>query len=263
MNALSNWASQHVRMARFLIAIIELLNCLLGLTLGAGLWTTDVLPDTASAMPLHSLTLLLIGAVFYLRFLYLTNSHTSYEAQLRMKRWCMVGLFYLNFLLYALLGGLWAHRTTVFHPSGALGSYHRVEAVRDSIGPAKGLKQERMPVSISARKDPSLTMTRIGYGLLFLLSLGLAYVAMFLACSLACSGQGFFAVVVLLLATGIVGTGLYFLGRAFTPDMKLYREMTTAERKREGRRLRRSWLLGVLLLIVLPLFVNTVNSLFY
>ena len=259
MDAMARWAASHYRIASVLIVFLELANSLFGLTLGAGLWTTEVLPITASAMPLHSLTILLIGAVVYIRLVHITHEDEPPVARKRIKRWCMVGLFYLNFLLYGLLGGLWAQRTTVFHPSGGVGSYHRVEGARDTIAPGGYQRVERTPVPVSARKNPSLTLTRIGYGLLFLLSLGIAYVAAALSCSLICSGQGFLAAFVILLGTGALGAGIYFLGRAFTPDLKLYREMTTDERKREGRRLRRSWLVGIVSLLVSFLLGAAVN----
>jgi hypothetical protein len=41
---------------------------------------------------------------------------------------------------------------------------------------------------------------------------------------------------VLLLSTGILAGGFYFLGRGIDKNMKPYKEMTRDERKRESRR---------------------------
>jgi uncharacterized membrane protein len=57
-------------------------------------------------------------------------------------------------------------------------------------------------------------------------------------------------VLVILLGLGVLAGGFYFLGRVFDKRMKLFKEMTKAERRREGRRYGRT-VLGTVLAVAL------------
>jgi hypothetical protein len=235
-----------------LIICIELVNAAIGTALGASAWDHFSRPQASSGGFLQVNIILLICLVFFIR--YFTQTFVKSR---RHKRLYIYALFCLNFIAYILVGGIGAERVSTFHPSGGLGSKEvRSVYMYDWTKPAPAVapSQERAPVPASARRGSSLGGTRVGYFFLFILGLILAYGAAAIACNLACSGYGVGAVMVLLLGTGILAAGIYFLGRALDRNLKLYRDMTREERKREGRRYRRTWLgvaigLGLLFLL--------------
>ncbi len=78
------------------------------------------------------------------------------------------------------------------------------------------------------------TGLKLAYVALFLLSIGLSILSIYLFCSLACAGYGFFAVLTLLLGHGVLSGGFYFLFKAFEKSpVKRFKEMTKSERKKE------------------------------
>ncbi len=264
MKRISIWAHRHTLPAISLIILFETINALIGLTLGAGIWSAGLPIGLTSPWFLHGLVALLVGAAAGMQ------DYGKIVGQLsrRMKHAGLFGVFTLNLCLFIACGAIWAERSQTLHPSGGLGSYSRIEAGRDS-GRAvsategdyvreKALRQQKKAGvfrNVLRRDDTpagkDLTGTRIGYIFLFLLDLTLAYFSVPLACGLLCAEKAFLAALVFLLGTGVLSGGIYFLIRALKPDLKLYRDMTRDERKREGRRYFRTWLAtlgGVVLL---------------
>jgi hypothetical protein len=94
---------------------------------------------------------------------------------------------------------------------------------------------------------------RIGYVLLFALSLFLTYFMTGLACAIACSGSSFLAFIVFLLGLGFLAGGIYFLGRALEKRVKKRSDMTPDERRRTGRRFWMSWLVLIGITVLLAL----------
>ncbi|GAA4469287.1 hypothetical protein GCM10023189_56100 [Nibrella saemangeumensis] len=215
---------------------------MLGLLLGAGAWGPLFQRPGTTACYLQVIIVLLISVVLYIRYVYY-----SAEQRPRSRQRYTYALFVANFLLYITLGGIGAERAAVFHPSGSVGGSKEVRY--ETTGQTKSAnradtislahKDERKPSG--TRQEGDRTGTRIGYILLFLAGLVLAYGAAAISCELACAGYGFASVMVLLLGTGILAGGLYFFGRAVDRNMKRYRDMTRDERKREKRRFFRTW----------------------
>ncbi|WP_143092690.1 hypothetical protein [Arsenicibacter rosenii] len=264
MNRISIWAHRHALPAIGLIILFETLNALLGVTIGAGVWTAEQPAAGLSPWVLHGLVALLVGVAAGMQ------DYGKIVGQLsrRMKHAGLFGAFTLNLCVFMACGAIWAERSQTLHPSGGLGSYSRIETISDS-GRAvrttendyvreKALRQEKKANvfrTLLRRDDPpagkDLTGTRIGYIFLFLLGLTLAYFSVPLACGLLCAEKAFLAALVFLLGTGVLSGGIYFLIRALKPDLTLYRDMARDERKREGRRYLRTWLAtlgGVVLL---------------
>ncbi|GAA4418240.1 hypothetical protein GCM10023187_51470 [Nibrella viscosa] len=254
---LAQWAYHHPVSARILLITLELTNAALGLLLGANAWADVFRNGTPPAGLLATMTILLAGAVYWIRFIYFTAGRP-----LRSKHHYQYALFVANFLLYTTLGGIGAQRAEVFHPSGSVGGSKEVryEATNPTSPAAPETSDHRVErPEAKAPTDSDRTATRVGYVLLFLAGLVLAYGAAALACNLACAGYGFASVMVLLLGTGILAGGAYFFGRAVDKNMKFYRDMTPEERKREKRRFFRTWG-GVLIALILFWLIAFVSA---
>lgn len=245
---LSRWASRHVPFAIGLIVLIEVINAVNGLTLGATL-LADV-----NAAGLHGATALLVGLAVGVRWWYRVG-----PGGYAFRRWCLFGAFLSNFLLCGLFGGLLGgslvpRSPAPGAPTGAWG-YRRVEIRSDTlvrtdvVRPAESSTAVRKSVRANAH-----TGKKVLFVALFVLSLFLTYFTLALACNIACSGYGFLAIVVFLLGLGFPAGGIYFLGRATDNPFKTRQEMTSAERRRTGRRFWLSWallagLVGLIFLI--------------
>jgi hypothetical protein len=247
---LSRWAFRNPIPARLSLLLIELLNAAVGTLLGACLWEEFFSATLASGTYLQLLLLWLLALVFFVR-------GRAQREQQGTRRLLLYALFCCNFAAYTLSGAIGAQRVGVFHPSGGLGSKEvRVVEVYDITKPGPLVSETQAgqgtrPAQTRTERDRS--GTRFGYFLLFLLGLALAYSSAYLACSLSCSGYGLGAVLVVLLGTGILAGAFYFLGRALDKNMRLFKEMKPEERKREGRRYRRTWLGVVVSLALLTL----------
>lgn len=243
MKNISQWASQHAPFAIALIILCEVINGVNGVVLGAAWFNT--LPVAA----LHLGVALLIGVVMGIRIMARSGGDNF-----RIRRWYLLGAFFSNFLLFGLLGGLMAPRSGPHDvPTGAWGS-RRIEKRASTLIRADSLPATKPAViSREGRRSDETKDGRLGYVLLFLLSLPLMYVSTGLACSLSCSGYGFFAAIVLVLGLGFLAGGIYFLGRASKKQPAKLRDMTPAERRRTGRRFWLSWgiLTGIFALLLL------------
>jgi len=97
------------------------------------------------------------------------------------------------------------------------------------------------------------TGKRVVYFLLFLLSLVLTYFMAVMACSLACSGYGVVAILVLLLGQGVLGSGIYFFLKIFRKGyIKKWKELDIKEKKKERKRY---WLTLLISGLALWLFI--------
>lgn len=252
---LAAYANRHPRFAAGLIIFSELTNAAIGLMLGSALLANQSGP---------SLSLVLIGLmgvrVAFQRYRSARLFDLPLGERFSFQKNSFAFLFLINFLAYGLAGGISGR--AVLHPEPAVSvagenfrSYAETSQ-KDTLITSSSTKPTRPSVAHSDEK-PSAG-TKIGYVLLFAVGVFLSFGAAGLACRLACANQGILAVFVILLGLGILAGGVYFLGRALTPDMKRYKDMTKAERKREGRRYFRillatvgvtlaSFLLGVLL----------------
>ncbi|GAB3335965.1 hypothetical protein GCM10027299_45520 [Larkinella ripae] len=250
-DALSAFASQHQRAAAGLIILSEFTNAAIGITVGSSLLARQ--PGWYLAA---LLTGLIAVRVVLCRYVELRLPDLVSGPRFRFQKHSYFSLFFINFLAYTVAGGISGR--TVLHPepSVSVASERSVtyRETKDSLTLAALPNQTS--VVPTADGNPQ-TGTKIGYILLFLASLALSYGASGLACRLACSNQGFLAVFVLLLATGILAGGLYFLGRALTKNMKPYREMTKDERKREGRRYFRT-LLGTVAVFAVSFLLGAI-----
>lgn len=243
MKNLSQWASRHAPLAIALIIGCEVVNGFNGFILGAAL--LDMLPVAG----LHAGVAVLVSLAVGVRLLARTGG-----GDFNFRRACLFGAFLGNFLLFGLLGGLTAPRPQSHDvPTSAWGS-RRIESRTDTLVRPDSLR----PVKASAvvqerRKSDKQGGKRVGFVLLFVLSLFLMYFTTGLACGILCAGYGFFAAIVFLLGLGFLAGGIYFLGRVAEKPVKRLRDMTPAERRRTGRRFWLSWglLTGIFTLLLL------------
>ncbi|GAB3919504.1 hypothetical protein [Larkinella terrae] len=254
-SVLAAFASRHQRVAAGLIALSEFSNVALGLILGSAVLSNQ--PGWYLSLLLGALVLirqllcrynaiLLADLVSYKRFRFQKNSYLF--------------LFLINFLAYVVAGGICGR--AVLHPepsvSVASENSYTVISEKDSLSqPAPN--QLLSSFGDKTAQDKPTTGTKIAYILLFLASIPIFIFASRLACGLLCSEQGFAAVMVILLGTGVLAGGFYFLGRALTKNMKPYKEMTQPERKREKRRFFRTLLGTVVGLLLFGLIASATN----
>ena len=248
MKTISIWASKNQKWAIAFIIIIELLKGLMGAAIG-----NDFLPTLSNA----TIELSVIVIVFIISFVQINYRHHAPELskvvhhKLRLKS---TGIIFLSsFLLAILLGNHF--KGLGYSINNQLISYAGVTIKTDSVQ-----KQETLTVfenaikqNQSSHKKHQLLSTqttenstndngkRIGYVLLFILSLALSYIVIALSCSIACSGYGVFAILALLLTLGILSGGIYFLMKAFKKTIKPSKEMTREERKKERKRFFAIW----------------------
>ncbi|MBO0952916.1 hypothetical protein [Fibrella forsythiae] len=237
MRTLARWANHQPALAIALLIVCELLNGYNGLGLGAAL--LEELPLTVLQVGIG----LLLGWAMAVRQLARQG-----QKSFGFGRWCIGGAFLANFLLFVLLGGSMAPRPGA--PSGPLNAWgRRIDHQADSLShptplPANWqLAKPARPV-----KADEQTGKRILFVGLLLLGIGLAVLATGLACSIACSGHGFAAVLVLLLGLGFPAGGIYFASRLGEHPIKKASEFTPAERRRATRRFFKAW--GILVGLV-------------
>ena len=227
MKNLSRWANRHGRKAIVLLALCEVGNALNGLLLGMNLL------ENVSAGGLLLLILALLAGAFFLQ----TQSARVDSMRYWVGRRWVFGAFMTNFLLFVLLGGLWA--TSLQTPTSgqtAWGS-RRIEVSSDTLAPPKK-RQATNPAYYEERsverEQPvgNQTGKRVGFVFLFLLGIVLSGYATGLACNLACAGNGALAVVVLLTGVGLMLGSFFLLSRAFGSVVKPWKQMSRTERKR-------------------------------
>lgn len=227
MKTLSHWASRHVRTAILLLILCEVGNAVNGLLLGMN-W----LDDWSEGSLLSLIAGLLAGAYF----LQTQSARVDSMRYWVGRRW-LFGAFMTNFLLFILLGGLWASRVQAPTTSHAAWGSRRVTVPSDTlVRPEKTRSSnpsyyEERP-AINERPVGNQTGKRIGFVLLFLLGITLSGYAVGLACSLSCAGNGTLAFLVSLLGVGALGGSFFLLSRAFGRVIKPWKQMNRPERKK-------------------------------
>ena len=224
----ARWASQHARPAILAIVLCELTNVCIGIAVGSAL--------LAGLLPLQ--LLVLIGSAFVVRTLILQYQKTEFQhlhstTRFLFQKRIFVSLFCLNLWIYTLGGAALGSMVQSPQPTSSLHSSMTVVTSEQRPNFSKKLSPKEEDRKAKSSNEGLL---RLGYILLFVAGVALAYISAILACNLACAGIGWAAVAVLLLGLGILAGGFYFLGRAIDKNMKPFKEMTADERKREKRR---------------------------
>lgn len=247
---LSAWAARHPRQALPLIVLVEIANIVIGIIIGSTL-LTDFSP-----LALTGLT----GGMVLLRWTLNRYAQVCVEdmisnARFRFQKRAFFGLFIINLITATLAGGIAGH--SIEYPEATTNLYGGMTTVYESSSNDKKIslreKMQQKYLKRNAENSPNRAWIRVGYIGLFLLGLVLAYFGAALGCALICSEMGFLGIMVLLLSTGVLAGGFYFLGRSLDKNMKPFKEMTRDERKRESRRYFRTLAatgLGLLVLIV-------------
>lgn len=231
MKVLSRWAKRHAHLAIVFLIGCEVLNAFNGLLLGMNLL------ENWSFAGLLLLAILLGGGAVLVRLQYRTN-----QPYTTARRW-IFGAFLGNFLLFGVLGGLWAERIQSPTANQVAWGSRRAVMRSDSVVKTDNLRPFTQANLVNQRvKADGQTGKRIGYVLLFLLSLVLAYVGAVLACNLVCSGYGVIALLTFLLGLGALAGGIFFLTRAFDGEIVPLREMDKPQRRRTLRRFWIAWL---------------------
>jgi MFS family permease len=248
MKTISIWASKNQKLAIACIIIIELSKGLMGAAIG-----NDFLPIFSNA----TIELSVLILIFFISFIQINYRHQAVNLskershQLRLKSTAMI--FLSSFLLAILLGNHF--KGLGYSIDNQLVSYAGVTIKTDSVQQKetktvfeKIIKQnqkshtkEQLFSNNKTENSSNDTGKRIGYILLFVLSLALTYVGVALSCSIACSGYGVLAILALLLTLGILSGGIYFLIKSFKKTIKPSKEMTHDEKKKERRKFFAIW----------------------
>jgi hypothetical protein len=240
MKTISIWANKNQKLAITFIVIIELLKGVFGAAIG-----NDFLPSFSNA----TIEIWVLAIVFFVSFVQINfeiEAPFLNKIAHRKLRLRSTGIIFLStFFLSILLGNHF--KNSGYSIDNQLVSYAGVTIKIDStqqvgtstffekVIKAKQFSQNNKPLFSKKTTDDGTNNTgkRVGFALLFLLSLVLTVLGIYLSCGIACSGYGFWAVLVLLLTLGVHLFGIYFLMRTFSKVMKPWREMTPKERRKE------------------------------
>ncbi len=232
-NRFAVWASRNARQAVLLIIVIEFTNAILGIMVGS-----ELLREWSPWNLMILILSVVLMNVCLKRHAHIRLIDLAAQSRFVFQKRFFVGLFCLNLFAYTIAGGIMGHMVAYPEASSNLYGSLTTTISESSSNDKKVSFREKMRQSAlkHTEEGKSNAGRRIGYIALFLLGVALAYIGAALACNLACSGVGFGAVLVLLLSTGVLAGGFYFLGRGLDKNIKPYKDMTRDERKREGRR---------------------------
>lgn len=247
----ARWASQHARPAILVIVLCELTNACIGITVGSALL----------AGLLSSQLFILIGSAFLVRTLVLQYQKIEFQhlhstTRFLFQKRIFVSLFCLNLWIYTLGGAVLGSMVQSPQPTTSL--HGSMTVVTSEQRPRFSKKLSQIKEDDKKAKSLNEGLLRLGYILLFVAGIVLAYISAALACNLACAGIGWAAVAMILLGLGILAGGFYFLGRAIDKHMKPFKEMTLDERKREKRRYWRT-ALGTVLATVFLMLISALS----
>ncbi len=237
---ISHWASKNIVLSVGLIILFQFSQIFLGIKIGRGLF------QSISSNELFILCILIFSLIFTLqkRFSVLYKHLPKIQRYRPMLRYNLL-IFLSSFVLSLAFG---AHLNSLENPTRNIqlsATEHHIKV--DSTAHVliqQALEKQKTEASIDT-KDTKDTGKRVTYFLLFLLSLVLTYVIAVMACSLACSGYGVVAILVLLLAQGVLGSGIYFLLKIFRKGIiKKWKELDIKEKKKERKRYWLTLLIG-------------------
>ena len=244
-NGLTFWASRNIPIAITAIVLIEITKFWLGFHIGK------------NAFPAFSSNSLSIVAILIGTSVFVAQNYFKPEAATKTRQAAFSTfakgnflIFTASFLLSVLVGNQWSrieNPAVMAEVSAKLVEESSTKINADSL--ISVIEAEQLAKEIKAQQTKEKKndgMQRLGYFALFLLSLVLTYLAVAVACGIACSGYGIIAVLVLLLGLGILGGGVYFLLKVFrNGQIKKWREMDKSERKRERKRYFLSLLIAI------------------
>ena len=263
MKAISIWASKNQKLAIAFIIIIELLKGLMGAAIG-----NDFLP-TLSNDTIEVSGLVLVFIISFVQINYRYHVPELNRELYRKFRIKSTGIIFLSsFLLAILLGNHF--KGLGYSINNQLVSYAGVTTKTNSSQQQETLtvfenviKQNQISHNKHQLSSKQITENstndagkRIGYVLLFVLSLVLSYLGVFLSCGIACSGYGVLGILALLLTLGIFSGGIYFLIKAFKKTIRPSKDMTREERKKERKRFFAIWGIVTAVFALLIAFSN-------
>lgn len=256
-NKLTYWASQNIRLAMALIILIEIVKFGIGFYLGK-----NALPIISSNSASIFVLIIAISSFVFQSFFSEKAQSISRKAAFPYVFKGNLILFISSFLLSSIVGNQW---TRIENPTDKAAVFatltveHRNDINVDSLLQAVE-EEQRLSISQKPTKEEVSSnddLKRLGYFLLFVLATLLTYFGLILACSIACSGYGVLAVLVLLLDVGIFSGGIYFLLKVFRKGkIKKWKEMSKPERKKEWRRYLKTLLFTVGALATFILLAN-------
>jgi len=245
MNAISIWASRNTKKAILLIIIFEILKLGIGFDIG------QHFVPTLSPIFIELAVLSLVLLITYVQNNYRHKSPALSKETHRKFRLQSTGIIFLSSLfLSILLGnhfkGLGYNINSVLVANAAvtIPADSVQTAPNDDIKDKKQVKKHKFRLfSKKTADDDPHSNKRIGYVLLFLLSLALSYGGLYLSCGILCSGYGVLAVLLFITTLGVLAGGIYFLIKAFSNPVRPNSLMTPQEKKKERKKFFIIWAL--------------------
>ena len=229
---ISKWASKNIVVRVGLIILFQFLQIFLGIKIGCG-WFPSISSDELTIV-----CILIFSLIFTLqkRFSDLYNNLHKIEKYGPMLRYNVL-VFLSTFVLSLAFG---AHLNSLENPArniqlSATEHHNKLDSTTHVLI-QKALEKQKVNAAIQTETTKD-TGKRVVYFLLFLLSLILTYFIAVMACSLACSGYGVVAILVLLLGQGVLGSGIYFFLKIFRKGfIKKWKQLDIKEKKKERKR---------------------------
>ena len=228
----SKWASKNIVLSVGLIILFQFLQIFLGIKIGSG-WFPSISSDD-----LTMVCILIFSLIFTLqkRFSDLYNNLDKIHKYGPMLRYNVL-VFLSTFVLSLAFG---AHLNSLENPARNIQlsatEHHNIIDSTTHVLIQKALEKQKVNAAIQTETTKD-TGKRVVYFLLFLLSLILTYFIAVMACSLACSGYGVVAILVLLLGQGVLGSGIYFFLKIFRKGfIKKWKQLDIKEKKKERKR---------------------------
>ena len=261
MKTISIWASKNQYQAITLIVLIEFIKNIIGFSIG-----NDAFPILSKPfIELGVLAIVLLVSFLQIYYQHEAQSLTK-EAHYQLRIRSTTFIFFCSFVLSVLLGNHFKGLGYSFHSQtetfAATSTATSVDSTTTTVSSSSNkltTKKKHHLFSKKATTESSDTGKRIGYILLFLLSLVLTYGGAFISCSIACSGYGFWAVLTFLLTLGIFSAGVYFLIKAFSKNPTRLADMSKEQRKKERKKYFIIWGIVTLAVGLFTLIVNSVN----
>ncbi len=229
---ISKWASKNIVFSVGLIILFQFLQIFLGIKIGRGLF------QSISSYELTMLCIFLFSLIFTLqkRFGVLYKEIPKIQIYRPLLRYNVL-IFLSTFILSLAFG---AHLNSLENPSrniqlSATEHHNNIDSTTYLLI-QKALEKQKVNAATHTETTKD-TGKRVIYFFLFLLSLVFTYLIAVMACSLACSGYGVVAILVVLLGQGVLGSGIYFFLKIFRKGLiKKWKELDIKEKKKERKR---------------------------